>query len=55
MFLRVNPDISYVGFSGGGALNKTLVSMLEYRLSCKLHVPGHPQITGAIGAALSGK
>lgn len=43
------PDIF---MSGGVARNQGVVEALEKRLGEKLHVPGDPQIVGALGAAL---
>lgn len=37
---------------GGVALNKGLVKMLEKELGCDVLIPGKPQITGALGAAI---
>ena len=41
-------------FTGGGALNPFLHHMLELKLERKILVPAHPQLIGAVGAALSG-
>ena len=41
-------------FTGGGALNPFLHHMLELKLERKIVVPKHPQLIGAVGAALSG-
>ncbi len=41
-------------FTGGGALNPFLHHMLELKLERKILVPKHPQLIGAVGAALSG-
>jgi predicted CoA-substrate-specific enzyme activase len=41
-------------FTGGGALNPFLHHMLELKLERKILVPEHPQLIGAVGAALSG-
>lgn len=41
-------------FAGGVAYNNCIVNMLEENLKCRLIIPDDPQITGAIGAALSG-
>jgi activator of 2-hydroxyglutaryl-CoA dehydratase len=38
-------------FSGGGALNVDLVKCLEGDVGLSFHIPPHPQITGALGAA----
>ncbi|MCV6607227.1 MAG: acyl-CoA dehydratase activase [Campylobacterales bacterium] len=43
-----------VAFSGGGALNPLLISIVEEELDRKISVPKNPQFTGAIGAALLG-
>ncbi len=42
-----------VVFTGGVALNKALVESLERLLNLSLWLPREPQITGALGAALS--
>jgi predicted CoA-substrate-specific enzyme activase len=44
-----------VVFAGGGALNGCLHRLLEKELSLPLTVPPHPQIVGALGAALLAK
>ncbi|QIR75660.1 hydrogenase [Sulfurospirillum diekertiae] len=49
----LNPNDCIV-FSGGGALNPFLHHMLELKLERKILVPEHPQLIGAVGAALSG-
>lgn len=41
-------------FTGGGALNPFLVHMLAQKLERKITVPSHPQLMGAVGAALAG-
>ncbi|MDD2267829.1 acyl-CoA dehydratase activase [Sulfuricurvum sp.] len=41
-------------FTGGGALNPFLHHMLELKLERKILIPAHPQLIGAVGAALSG-
>jgi len=41
-------------FTGGGALNPFLHHMLERKLERTILVPEHPQLIGAVGAALSG-
>ncbi len=47
-----NGVVEPVVFTGGGALNVCLRSLLEERLNVKLHVADQPQIVGALGAAL---
>lgn len=42
-----------VFFDGGPALNKGLVKALEDELAADIHVPSIPQITTALGAALT--
>lgn len=49
----LNPNDCIV-FTGGGALNPFLHHMLELKLERKILVPEHPQLIGAVGAALSG-
>jgi activator of 2-hydroxyglutaryl-CoA dehydratase len=49
----LNPNDCIV-FSGGGALNPFLHHMLELKLERKILIPKHPQLIGAVGAALSG-
>lgn len=44
-----------VVFSGGGALNSLLKTMLEEELGVSLHTHPYPQLNGAIGAALLAK
>lgn len=41
-------------FTGGGALNGFLLHMLSQKLEKQVISAGYPQLTGAIGAALSG-
>lgn len=41
-----------VVFAGGASLNKCLIKLLEQKLGTELKIPGSPQITGALGAAL---
>lgn len=38
--------------TGGGGLNPGLVAAFEDELLCDVHIPEHPQLNGAIGAAL---
>ncbi len=40
-------------FTGGVARNKALIKALEENLAIKILIPKNPQITGALGAALS--
>lgn len=49
----IKPDETIV-FTGGGALNPFLHHMLELKLERKILIPEHPQLIGAVGAALSG-
>jgi predicted CoA-substrate-specific enzyme activase len=53
---RVAKDVSSlkVSMSGGVARNKAVVRALSEALSCKIRVPEHPDIVGALGAALLG-
>ncbi|MGB6328240.1 MAG: acyl-CoA dehydratase activase [Halarcobacter sp.] len=44
----------YIIFTGGGALNGFLVYLLSQKLEKKVIAAKHPQLVGAIGAALSG-
>lgn len=39
-------------FTGGVARNGAMVEMLEGHLGMPLRVCGHPEVTGAVGAAL---
>jgi (R)-2-hydroxyacyl-CoA dehydratese activating ATPase len=48
---RVGPRPRVV-FTGGGALNPCLLRLLEANLGLELSVPEHPQLVGALGAAL---
>jgi predicted CoA-substrate-specific enzyme activase len=41
-------------FTGGGALNPFLHHMLELKLERSIIIPKHPQLMGAVGAALLG-
>ena len=41
-----------VAMSGGVANNKGMVSCLEEKLKLKIDIPEHPQIVGALGAAI---
>ena len=41
-------------FTGGGALNPFLHHMLERKLERPILIPKHPQLIGAVGAALAG-
>ena len=38
--------------TGGGGLNKGIAEALEDELMADIHVPDHPQLNGAVGAAL---
>ncbi|WP_263833877.1 acyl-CoA dehydratase activase [Sulfurospirillum oryzae] len=49
----VKPDETIV-FTGGGALNPFLHHLLELKLERPIIIPTHPQLIGAVGAALSG-
>jgi predicted CoA-substrate-specific enzyme activase len=53
---RVAKDVSSlkVSMSGGVARNKAVVRALSNMLSCDIRVPEHPDIVGALGAALLG-
>ncbi|MFC2039231.1 acyl-CoA dehydratase activase [Chloroflexota bacterium] len=42
-------------FTGGGALDIGLIKRMEEKLTVRLSVPGQPQITAALGAALLAK
>jgi activator of 2-hydroxyglutaryl-CoA dehydratase len=46
----VEPDVV---LAGGVALNPCIRTLLERKLGLRLLVPDEPQITGALGAALS--
>ena len=50
--VKVHPPVV---FTGGVAKNKALVKALEELLKVHVLVPENPQITGALGAALSAK
>ena len=41
-------------FAGGVAKNKCMIALLGKALNTRLVIPGNPQITGALGAALAG-
>jgi len=43
-----------VVLTGGVAHNSGIIRALERELGVKLTIPEHPQITGALGAALLG-
>lgn len=47
------PHDKSVVFTGGGALNKLLVKILEEELGVSLMVHPYPQLNGAIGAAIT--
>ncbi len=47
--IGINEDIV---FAGGCARNQCLVKMMEARLQCSLRVNEHPDLLGALGAAL---
>lgn len=49
----LNPNDCIV-FTGGGALNPFLHHMLELKLERSIVIPKHPQLIGAVGAALAG-
>ncbi len=49
----LNPNDCIV-FTGGGALNPFLHHMLELKLERSIIIPQHPQLMGAVGAALAG-
>jgi len=51
MVRRIGPRERVV-FAGGGALNPCLRQSLRRELGVELTVPEHPQIVGAVGAAL---
>ena len=38
--------------TGGGALDQGLVRILEAQIGSRIHIPDHPLLSGAIGAAL---
>jgi len=46
---RIEPQVL---LTGGGGLNAGIVQALEDELLVDIHVPAHPQLNGAIGAAL---
>ena len=50
--LRIEPDVV---FTGGVAKNIGVVKALEENLGCEVFVPEEPLLSGALGAALSGK
>ncbi len=51
--LEMDPLSGEVVLTGGVvAYNPTIVDILVHKLGRKIHVPPHPQFTGAIGAAL---
>lgn len=41
--------------TGGGGLNQGIAAALDEELFMDIHVPEHPQLNGALGAALIGK
>ena len=47
--IKVEPAVA---MTGGVAKNQGIVSLLQARLHCTVHVPEEPQIVGALGAAL---
>ena len=51
MVRRVGPRERVV-FAGGGALNPCLGRLLGQKIGLELTIPEHPQIVGALGAAL---
>lgn len=54
MARRFASTSKHITFSGGGARNPFLVHMLEKILEKPIHTPEHPQLLGALGAAISG-
>lgn len=46
---------SEILLTGGGGLNAGIAEALEDEMLMDIHVPEHPQLNGAIGAALIGK
>ena len=54
MAKRFVTQSEYISFTGGGALNPFLVHRLSIELEKPIYTPKHPQLVGAIGAALSG-
>ena len=50
--LKIEPDVV---FTGGVAKNTGVVKALEENLGCEIFVPEEPLLSGALGAALSGK
>jgi predicted CoA-substrate-specific enzyme activase len=53
MINRVKAEEQFI-FGGGGALNNCLKLLLEKELKMAIIVPEHPQLLGAIGAAVYG-
>ncbi|MGI2335455.1 MAG: acyl-CoA dehydratase activase [Dehalogenimonas sp.] len=49
---RINRLEAPIIFQGGVARNKAMVKAFENILGLNLHIPNHPEMTGAIGAAL---
>ncbi|NLC28403.1 MAG: hydrogenase, partial [Campylobacteraceae bacterium] len=54
MARRFASTSKHITFSGGGARNPFLVYMLEKILEKPIYTPEHPQLLGALGAAISG-
>lgn len=54
MARRFASTSAHITFSGGGARNPFLVHLLGKLLEKPLHTAPHPQLMGALGAALSG-
>ncbi len=50
--LKIEPEILFIG---GVAKNRGVLKALENNLNCRVLVPEEPLLTGALGAALSGK
>jgi len=48
----ITPEIL---LTGGGGLNQGIAAALDEELFMDIHVPEHPQLNGAIGAALIGR
>lgn len=54
MARRFTTNSEVIAFTGGGALNPFLTHRLSKVIGKTLIAPSHPQLVGAIGAALSG-
>ncbi len=49
---KISPGVDKLVFTGGVAKNKFLVQYLQDHWNIDIKIPGEPQLTGALGAAL---